>query len=416
RILNNSFWMMAEKIISIFGLIFVTSFVAKYVGPSIYGDIALSLSIFQLIQIVSLMGSDVIIFKRISKNINSGVSLIKATGRIRLLIYLILSAPVLIYFFSSSGYIYILASFLSCMFLSLDVYAIYYDACLRSKVNTIINIFGLIFSLGIRWAIAFFKYPAEWLFVPIVLTSFVPFLCRFIFFQLYEGAVKLTKKKKGLYTKHLLSSGSAFVLTSISVALYTRMSIFLLGYLQGKDVVGIFSIAATLATSWSFILYAFITSSLPSIFSEKDKLLAEKKTANLNVLIIMMSFGVIFLAIILAKKFILYFYGVEYTDAFYPLVILCFSTMLSALGAIAARYIAYFSGYSFLSKKTLVVTMLSVILNYLFIYKWGMLGAAVSTLLVELFSLTILNYFFARGVVYKLHKRTVVYGIKFKFK
>lgn len=146
---------MAEKIISIFGLIFVTSFVAKYVGPSIYGDIALSLSIFQLIQIVSLMGSDVIIFKRISKNINSGVSLIKATGRIRLLIYLILSAPVLIYFFSSSGYIYILASFLSCMFLSLDVYAIYYDACLRSKVNTIINIFGLIFSLGIRWAIAF---------------------------------------------------------------------------------------------------------------------------------------------------------------------------------------------------------------------------------------------------------------------
>ncbi|HBY4329534.1 TPA: polysaccharide biosynthesis protein, partial [Klebsiella pneumoniae] len=48
RILNNSFWMMAEKIISIFGLIFVTSFVAKYVGPSIYGDIALSLSIFQL--------------------------------------------------------------------------------------------------------------------------------------------------------------------------------------------------------------------------------------------------------------------------------------------------------------------------------------------------------------------------------
>ncbi|HBZ2496825.1 TPA: oligosaccharide flippase family protein, partial [Klebsiella pneumoniae] len=166
-----------------------------------------------------------------------------------------------------------------------------YDACLRSKVNTIINIFGLIFSLGIRWAIAFFKYPAEWLFVPIVLTSFVPFLCRFIFFQLYEGAVKLTKKKKGLYTKHLLSSGSAFVLTSISVALYTRMSIFLLGYLQGKDVVGIFSIAATLATSWSFILYAFITSSLPSIFSEKDKLLAEKKTANLNVLIIMMSFG-----------------------------------------------------------------------------------------------------------------------------
>lgn len=38
--------MMSEKIISIFGLIFVTSFVAKYVGPTIFGDIALAMSIF----------------------------------------------------------------------------------------------------------------------------------------------------------------------------------------------------------------------------------------------------------------------------------------------------------------------------------------------------------------------------------
>lgn len=32
KILSNSIWMMSEKIITLFGLIFVTSFVAKYVG------------------------------------------------------------------------------------------------------------------------------------------------------------------------------------------------------------------------------------------------------------------------------------------------------------------------------------------------------------------------------------------------
>ena len=32
--LKNSLWMIAEKIIAVFGLIFVTSFVAKYVGPT----------------------------------------------------------------------------------------------------------------------------------------------------------------------------------------------------------------------------------------------------------------------------------------------------------------------------------------------------------------------------------------------
>ncbi len=35
KIALNAVWMMSEKIISIFGLIFVTSSVAKYVGPNL---------------------------------------------------------------------------------------------------------------------------------------------------------------------------------------------------------------------------------------------------------------------------------------------------------------------------------------------------------------------------------------------
>lgn len=400
---------MAEKVISIFGLIFVTSFVAKYVGPSIYGSIALSLSIFQLIQIISLMGSDVIIFKRISKNRKSGIRLIKATVRIRIIIFLILSIPVLIYFnlASSDGYIYILASFFSCMFLSLDVYSIYYDACLRSKINTTINIIGLVVSLTIRWFIAYTKTPPEWLFIPIILTTFIPFFLRYIYFTYKDYDSRLVVEKGAIYSKYLLSAGSAFVLSSISVALYTRMSIFMLGIFSGESVVGIFSIAATLATSWSFVLYAFITSNLPSIFSEKNKAIAENKTALLNLLVIVLSLAVIIGAVFLSKPFISFFYGPEYSEAFYPLIILCISTMISALGALASRYIAYYSGYSFLSKKTIVVTFISITLNYFLIFYWGMLGAAVATLLVELLSLTLLNYFFLKGIIFKLHMRTI---------
>lgn len=79
KIALNAVWMMSEKIISIFGLIFVTSSVAKYVGPNLFGQIALSLSIFQIVQIIAQMGGGTIIFKRLSKNLNSGVLLLNAT-------------------------------------------------------------------------------------------------------------------------------------------------------------------------------------------------------------------------------------------------------------------------------------------------------------------------------------------------
>ncbi|MHA2484358.1 oligosaccharide flippase family protein [Escherichia coli] len=67
RILSNSIWMMSEKIISLFGLIFVTSFVAKYVGAEVFGQIAFATSLFQIAMIIAQLGSDVIIFKRVSK-------------------------------------------------------------------------------------------------------------------------------------------------------------------------------------------------------------------------------------------------------------------------------------------------------------------------------------------------------------
>lgn len=48
--------MMSEKIISIFGLFFVTSFVAKYVGPTTFGQISLAIALFQVVQIIAQMG------------------------------------------------------------------------------------------------------------------------------------------------------------------------------------------------------------------------------------------------------------------------------------------------------------------------------------------------------------------------
>ncbi|MCP6525017.1 polysaccharide biosynthesis protein, partial [Klebsiella pneumoniae] len=49
--------MMSEKIITLFGLIFVTSFVAKYVGTEVFGQIAFATSLFQIAMIVAQLGS-----------------------------------------------------------------------------------------------------------------------------------------------------------------------------------------------------------------------------------------------------------------------------------------------------------------------------------------------------------------------
>ncbi|MFX5487101.1 hypothetical protein ABTD86_12480, partial [Acinetobacter baumannii] len=59
----NSLWMLIEKSISLFGLIFVVSAVAKYTGPSIYGEISLAASIFLVVKTIAQLGLDQIYFK-----------------------------------------------------------------------------------------------------------------------------------------------------------------------------------------------------------------------------------------------------------------------------------------------------------------------------------------------------------------
>ena len=66
--IKNSLWMLIEKSISLFGLIFIVSAVAKYTGPQIYGEIALAASIFILSKTIAQLGLDQVYFKYVSEN------------------------------------------------------------------------------------------------------------------------------------------------------------------------------------------------------------------------------------------------------------------------------------------------------------------------------------------------------------
>lgn len=396
---------MSEKIISIFGLIFVTSYVAKYVGPNIFGQIAFATALFQIAMVISQLGSDVIIFKRVSKKNISGIKLIQSTIYLRFIVYVIISIPIIFFSveFKDDGFIYVVACCLSCLFTSMDVFGIYYDARLESRKNTIVNVVGLIISLLLRWGIALLHLDPIYLSIPIVLMGFIPFIIRWMTFNNEIKAYEPIKTRKIKYMKYLIFAGISFVISTLSVAIYTRISMLSLGYFYNASMIGVFSVAVSLATSWAFICNAFITSTLPSIFSERNDDIAMRKTAKLSVFIFLISMPVIIIIAAVGFYFIRYLYGDAYISAYIPLIVLSLSTMVSSLGVISSRFIARYSGYMFLSKKMFSVAIFSFLINIPLVYFYNVNGAAVSSLLTEVVSLTFFNYFFKRGIVFKMH-------------
>ena len=71
---SNAFWMMAEKLVSIIGLVFVNSYMAKYIGPTDFGKITFATTIFTFVQTMAWFGGQNILFKRMSEKRKSGIA------------------------------------------------------------------------------------------------------------------------------------------------------------------------------------------------------------------------------------------------------------------------------------------------------------------------------------------------------
>jgi len=409
----NATWVVSEKLVSIIGLFFVTTFVAKYVGPSIFGQISYALAIFQIVQIISQLGSETLLFKRISQNVFSGVKLIKHTTKIRFILYILISFPVLFYFLlksNGSGLIFIFAACLSCLFLSMDVYSIYNDARLRSKINTIVNFFGLSISLVVRYFIAYFEFSPKFLAIPMVLVSLIPLVIRYYFFVKEVDCFEFSKSKRERwrYSRFIIGAGSLTVISTISITIYARVNQFVLNVFCGDHYVGIYNCALGLASCWIFVLYSFINSLLPSFFSEKDLNLSIKKIRKINLIVLSISVPIVIIAYFFSERIIMILYGSQYIESILLLKLLVFATPLSALNFVATRVIIKYSNYKYLAYKSLFILFFYFFSSIIFIKEFGYVGAAYSTLVSEALSLTLANYFFKKGFILQTHIYTKI--------
>ena len=117
KVISNSIWIVGEKAVSIFGLIFVNSMVAKYIGSENFGKLNLGISLFAIVQIFAYFGCRDIIFQRASSKVLSAWSLIDKTRYIRDGAFFISAIPILIYLYFFSDlltFYFSLASNLYC--------------------------------------------------------------------------------------------------------------------------------------------------------------------------------------------------------------------------------------------------------------------------------------------------------------
>ncbi|CAI0756829.1 colanic acid exporter [Serratia entomophila] len=405
-ILVNAVWLMVERISLSLSGIFVSIYVARYLGPGQFGAINYLLATVAVLVPLAQLGADSIIFNRIARRRASGIRLMMASMRIRRRLFLLAALPLLVWqlLFRDATEVVMLVLMLASAYFSVqDVYKIYYDATLKSKRNTIINNAVLILSILLRLGLVHAELSLAWFAVPYIVSSAIPYLVRrWMFRRENRAQIAAPRRLIKSYEKYLFSVGLPLAVSSLSIVIYTRIDQLMLGNMLGTQAVGWYSAATTLAQGWVFVPMAMITSLMPGIAGSRQPEEQAYRIRLLNLIVLMISLPVLLFFVWFAQPVIELLYGAEFQPSAAILAVCTLTAMFGALGTVSYRSMVLFSGYRFIALKMPIVAVINVVLNILLIPRYGLMGAAISTLFSEFMSLFVLNAFFQRGRITRL--------------
>ncbi|MEI2604396.1 polysaccharide biosynthesis protein [Erwinia aphidicola] len=410
-VMSNAAWMMSEKIVSVFGVIFVTSYVAKSFGPAIFGQIAFSASLFSIVQTIAIFGTETILFKSISKSASKGMRLMAVAKSLRLTLLLVLSLPVLLYVWLTmreNFIVFAVASFISAMFVTQDIFSVYNNARLESRMNTVANATGMILSFAISFGVAWFKLSPLLLSLSIVAVTLVPYLIKRSRFYETNSISPPPRRKRRNYLRYLLHAGLPLAISSVFISIQVKTAQFFLVGVGSAHELGLFTAANTISASWIFIPVAIITSCFSEIFRERGDV-AVKLASRLYGYVMAVSFLMLSLVTLFGDRIINSLYGQDYTQSGNLITLLSLATCFSAMGTVAYRYMVKEGGFNYLLVKVILLVVIGLATSYFFIHSWGLTGAAWSVFVTELLSLTIMNYFFKNGVILKIQLSSLNY-------
>ncbi len=394
--IKNSLWMLVEKGISLFGLIFIISAVAKYTGPSIYGEISLAASIFIVLKTIAQLGLDQIYFKYVSQKKPYHFLFLKHANKLITIIYTLLSLVVILiaFFYTSiTGFYFIVATCIAYYFSSIDLLNAYYEGALLSKVNVFANVIGLLISLIIRWLIVFFSLNYLYLTIPIILLTCIPFFIKlwFYFKQHYHNSKQynIINIKKNKYIMRLFAMGVPLTLAVLTATINGQISNFLLGYLENTKSVGIFSIAFVLAGAWCIVPTTLIMSYMTSIYNinnnDYDKYIGLTAKIFKNITIFsLMIVGILFLV---APYLIDWLYGEKYYNSIILFRFLIVFQFFWVLNFYFSRIILKYNGYYFLAIKSIIFCIFNFIISAFMIHHYSIVGATIALIITEFLSL-----------------------------
>lgn len=179
-----------------------------------------------------------------------------------------------------------------------------------------------------------------------------------------------------------------YILASMMVAIYGQTDKLMLKQMLDETAVGYYATATAICAMWTFVLQAIIDSIYPTVLNlkKKDQAAYEKKNRQLYAIVFYVSCGVSLLFSLFGRLVVQILYGAEYLPAVNVLKTVTWYTAFSFLGVARNAWIVSEGCQKYLKYMYGIAAVLNVVLNLVLIPVWGVVGAALASLVTQIFT------------------------------
>lgn len=399
-IMGNTFWLFLDKVLRIAIGIIVGAWVARYLGPSRYGELAYIIAYVTFFQAMGRLGMDSIVVRDIARDPVAANEILGINFRCRLFAGFILWMAAILFMWllrtEDQTALLLTAVLASTVFFqSAETVDLWFQSQSQSKRTVLAKSLGYLGGNGLKVIFMLVQAPlvffaSAWL-LETVLTSLALYLAYLKYSAHGAWCWQIQRAKL------LLQESWHYLLSSLAIIVYMRIDQIMLREMIGEKEVGVFSAALMPSEASYFIASALMISIAPTI-SRKKK---ESETAYLNTLKTFFSIMwfmsiTIAVAVSLSSSFIVnLFYGLAYQSSITVLAIHIFSVIPVFLGVSSGLWLTNEKRGDLAVKQTLLGAGITILMNLYLIPIYGATGAAMSSVVSYFVSAILANSVFA---------------------
>lgn len=390
KIVNNIGWLFFDKILRMGVGLLVGVWVARYLGPEQFGLFSFASAFVGMFGAVAGLGLQSIVVRDIVRDPTCKDETLGTAAMLQLLGGSLAYVCVLGSIFwlrpedtLAKLLVAILGSIM--LFRFSDVALYWFESQVLSKyivwvqngcflIFAVIKV-GLILShaplLAFAWATA-----AEALIVAVL-----------IFFMLSLRGTQLHQLRFSLLrAKTLLTDSWPLLLSGMAIMVYMKIDQIMLGQMLGDDAVGIYSVAVRISEVWYFIPMMIVASVFPAILEAKKRDEAQylQRLQRLYDLMVWLSVAIALPMTFGSTPIVVALFGSAYAESGPILAIHIWASVFVSLGVASSQWFVAENKLILSFWRTFSGLIVNVFLNYFLIPEFGVVGAAVATVIANL--------------------------------